>query len=70
MAGFLDALKMRCEVVQVDGGRDFRRLSEGMDKAARWHSNSVAAFEMAWDEVTAGRPGKETNLIVAWTNWP
>ncbi|WWC92798.1 uncharacterized protein L201_007757 [Kwoniella dendrophila CBS 6074] len=39
MIGFLDALKSRCELVQVDGGRDWRARAdeEAEQKVARWY---------------------------------
>lgn len=51
LAGFLDALKARCEVVQVDGGRDWRRDIERQDQARWFHSTHGHDFERAWSAV-------------------
>ncbi|EAL20923.1 hypothetical protein CNBE2840 [Cryptococcus deneoformans B-3501A] len=48
LAGFLDALKARCEVVQVDGGRDWRREIERGDQIRWFHSKQQLEFERAW----------------------
>ncbi|WWC73699.1 uncharacterized protein I206_107671 [Kwoniella pini CBS 10737] len=56
MIGFLDALKSRCEVVQVDGGRDWRRGAdeESHNKLRRWYEEKDDSFEAAWKELTDG----------------
>lgn len=51
LAGFLDALKARCEVVQVDGGRDWRREIERGDQIRWFHSKQQLDFERAWSAV-------------------
>ncbi|TYJ52950.1 hypothetical protein B9479_006419 [Cryptococcus floricola] len=53
LSGFLDALKARCEVVQVDGGRDWR-LNDVKGDRTRWYKNADAGFEGAWKEATSG----------------
>ncbi|WVR08057.1 hypothetical protein IAU60_005103 [Kwoniella sp. DSM 27419] len=58
MMGFLDALKNRCEVVQVDGGRDWRTGEHGQGHEgalARWYEQGDTAFDRSWQEVTAGK---------------
>ncbi|OCF33532.1 AFG1-family ATPase [Kwoniella heveanensis BCC8398] len=57
MMGFLDALKSRCEVVQVDGGRDWRTGIDGLGHeggVVKWHDEGEAEFDQAWAEATAG----------------
>ncbi|KAK8849679.1 hypothetical protein IAR55_005014 [Kwoniella newhampshirensis] len=58
MAGFLDALQARCEVVTVDGGRDWRHGTgdeEGLDRKTRWYREEDRdGFESAWVEATSG----------------
>ncbi|WVF68274.1 hypothetical protein IAT40_003039 [Kwoniella sp. CBS 6097] len=57
MMGFLDALKSRCEVVQVDGGRDWRTGIDGLGHvggAVKWYEEGEEAFEQAWQEATGG----------------
>nr|XP_031857709.1 uncharacterized protein CI109_006869 [Kwoniella shandongensis]KAA5524781.1 hypothetical protein CI109_006869 [Kwoniella shandongensis] len=58
MAGFLDALQARCEVVTVDGGRDWRHGTgedEGSQKMTRWfQEEDKDGFEKAWAEATQG----------------
>ncbi|ORX37709.1 AFG1-like ATPase-domain-containing protein [Kockovaella imperatae] len=60
MSGFLDALKMRCEVVQVDGGRDFRRTD---GEAVRWYRDRNG-FDRAWQDVTHGNATPPETLSV------
>jgi protein AFG1 len=49
MAGFLDALKARCDVVQLDNGRDFRRLATASaDAVPSWMDLGDGAFETSW----------------------
>ncbi|WRT69692.1 uncharacterized protein IL334_006682 [Kwoniella shivajii] len=52
MIGFLDALKSRCEVVQVDGGIDWRSGSheEAENKIKRWYGETDKGFDNAWRE--------------------
>ena len=47
MAGFLDALKARCEVVQLDGGQDFRQLASDMPRTT-WTLTDDVSFDSAW----------------------
>ena len=60
MSGFLDALKMRCEVVEVDGGRDFRRDegSHSIHEGVRWFKGAED-FERAWHSITTGQKGEQ-----------
>ena len=61
MAGFLDALKSRCEVVELDGGRDWRRGAEEEDENGRkttWYSSGDEGFELAWRETLGGQSGQ------------
>ncbi|WWC65826.1 uncharacterized protein I303_108448 [Kwoniella dejecticola CBS 10117] len=53
MIGFLDALKSRCEVVQVDGGVDWRRRADedAADKFMRWYGEGDLSFEAAWKDL-------------------
>nr|KIR46773.1 AFG1-family ATPase [Cryptococcus bacillisporus CA1280] len=60
LTGFLDALKARCEVVQVDGGRDWRRDIERQDQARWFHSTHGHDFERAWSAVI-GTQGSASN---------
>lgn len=65
MAGFLDALKARCDVVELDGGRDWRRVAEetaNVVPVQRWYDLGDAGFDQAW----AAEPGTEapTELVV------
>lgn len=55
MAGFLDALKGRCEVVELDGGRDWRRIGEG-DKDDKWVTLDDNLFDAAWAAERGGEP--------------
>ncbi|WWC95825.1 hypothetical protein V866_002691 [Kwoniella sp. B9012] len=56
MIGFLDALKSRCEVVQVDGGVDWRARNdhEPHEVMLKWYSQDDESFEVAWQEKTEG----------------
>ena len=60
MSGFLDALKMRCDVVEVDGGRDFRRDEGHQDvhDGIRWY-DKTDDFERAWQTVESGQKGED-----------
>lgn len=46
MAGFLDALKSRCEVIELDNGRDFRQ-GDGRTRMS-WFPPEDQAFEQEW----------------------
>jgi len=63
MAGFLDALKSRCEVVQLDNGRDFRRLGDKADSVPRWLDLEDSAFEQLW-EAESDHPATPRELVV------
>jgi protein AFG1 len=54
MSSFLSALKSRCELVTLDGGKDYRRSSEE-EPQAKWFQLSESGFDEAWAEV----PGTE-----------
>ncbi|KAE8542517.1 hypothetical protein D1P53_001296 [Cryptococcus gattii VGV] len=64
LAGFLDALKARCEVVQVDGGRDWRRDIERQDQARWFHSTHGHDFERAWSAVIETQGSKQKQIKV------
>ena len=56
MASFLDALKSRCEVAELDGGRDWRR---GVDdtsepRADGWFELGDGGFDGLWEQEGAG----------------
>jgi protein AFG1 len=54
MSSFLSALKARCEVVTLDGGKDYRRSSEE-EPQAKWFMDADPGFDATWAE----RPGVE-----------
>jgi protein AFG1 len=60
MAGFLDALKSRCEVVELDGGRDWRHgtglPNEDVERNV-WFKQGDAGFEDAW-KIAGGETGR------------
>lgn len=56
MSSFLSALKARCDVVTLDGGKDYRRTSEE-EPQEKWFTLDHEGFETAWDGM-AGREGK------------
>ncbi|WVQ79180.1 hypothetical protein IAT38_001276 [Cryptococcus sp. DSM 104549] len=67
LAGFLDALKMRCEVVQVDGGRDWRRGGEEEESGGevRWFkSEEDGEFDGAWRGITNGKDVRPREVVV------
>ncbi|WVO23098.1 uncharacterized protein IAS62_004443 [Cryptococcus decagattii] len=64
LAGFLDALKARCEVVQVDGGRDWRRDIERQDQARWFHATHGHDFERAWSAVIETQGSKQKQIKV------
>lgn len=54
MATFLDALQNRCDVVELDGGRDWRRgldLDKPAERAPSWFSLGDVAFDNLWLDV-------------------
>jgi protein AFG1 len=59
MAGFLDALKSRCDVVELDGGKDWRSGtgSETGVLASRWYEEGDRGFEDAWQAALDGAEG-------------
>lgn len=66
MEGFLACLRGRCEVLEVDGGRDWRELDEeeeGRVRGLRGGSWGVGEdekkkFEERWETEVAGRKGE------------
>lgn len=64
MASFLSALKTRCVVHEVNGGRDFRlgRNEEDMEERKKgggsWFMNDRAGFEKEVERLTGGKKGK------------
>lgn len=52
MSSFLSALKARCDVVTLDGGRDYRRSSEE-EPQEKWFTTEQEdhGFEAAWQGV-------------------
>ncbi|EIW71533.1 hypothetical protein TREMEDRAFT_67817 [Tremella mesenterica DSM 1558] len=49
MAGFLGALKSRCDVLEVDGGRDWRTQSDQNGTfCPSWYLSSDQGFDHAW----------------------
>jgi protein AFG1 len=55
MSSFLSALKARCEVVTLDGGKDYRRTTE-MEPQEKWFEAGDAAFDDVWS-LQAGKEG-------------
>jgi protein AFG1 len=67
MASFLSALKSRCVVHEVNGGRDFRlgRNEEDIEDRRKgggnsWFVNDHAAFEAEVQRLTGGKEGEYT----------
>lgn len=54
MSSFLSALKARCEVVTLDGGKDYRRTSEA-EPQEKWFE----AADPGFDELWATQPGAQ-----------
>lgn len=53
MAGFLDALKSRCDVVELDGGRDWRRgldPEKPIERSPTWYTTGDGEFETHWND--------------------
>jgi len=49
MAGFLDSLKARCEVVELDGGKDWRGGVDGDEETGvKWFQDDQGAFDAKW----------------------
>ena len=65
MAGFLDSLKARCEVVELDGGRDYRGGVEGVerDERVKWFTDNSAEFELAWNAAVDGEQGASRDPV-------
>jgi protein AFG1 len=60
MAGFLDALKARCDVVELDGGKDWRSGTGAADVdkfRARWFLEGDTGFEDVWRDALNGEEG-------------
>ena len=60
MAGFLDSLKARCEVVELDGGRDWRHGADVIgaeENKVKWFIDDSSGFEAAWKEAVGDRQG-------------
>ncbi|KAJ9100959.1 hypothetical protein QFC19_005355 [Naganishia cerealis] len=70
MASFLSALKSRCVVHEVNGGRDFRlgRNEEDIEDRRKgggsWFVNDPAAFEAEVQRLTGGKEGAPTSVNV------
>lgn len=62
MQAFLDSLKGRCDVVELDGGRDWRQSAVGWEVERRWVDQTDSAFDARW-EAEAGEP-KPADLVV------
>lgn len=62
MQAFLDSLKGRCDVVELDGGRDWRQTEVDGEMEPRWLDKADPAFDAMWD----AEPGesKPADLIV------
>lgn len=64
MEGFLACLRGRCEVLEVDGGRDWRELeeegSEGVMRGGSWAvgEDEKKGFEEKWEKEVGGRDGE------------
>ncbi len=59
MAGFLEALKSRCDVVELDGGRDWRRgTEEGETRGTSWFDAEDDGFEEGWRGATGASGGE------------
>lgn len=61
MSSFLSALKARCEVVTLDGGKDYRRSSEG-EPQAKWFEADDGAFDEVWSQ-QSGKEGESMFLL-------
>lgn len=60
MAGFLDALKARCETVELDGGRDWRRKDDDRPpEVSPWLALGDTSFETAWTGLDAQETSRE-----------
>lgn len=65
MMGFLDSLKARCEVVELDGGKDWRGGVDGEQRSAvTWFEGDQDAFDREWARSTRDAEGE--SLFVSW----
>lgn len=61
--GFLDSLKARCEVVELDGGKDWRGGMDGEERSAvTWFQDDQGAFESEWTRCTRDTEGEFAGL--------
>lgn len=62
MEGFLACLRSRCEVLEVDGGRDWRALEDGAQEegGGSWVTGpeQLAAFEDRWRKEVGDKKGQ------------
>lgn len=66
MAGFLDALRARCEVVELDGGRDWRRGVDWQDEPdQKWFGPDERGFEDMWQTHGGGDGESFTVYMIA-----
>lgn len=49
MQAFLDSLKARCDVVELDGGRDWRQTATEGELEPRWLDQSDLTFDERWN---------------------
>ena len=60
---FIDIIRVRCEVVETTGARDWRL--DRMRSARVWHTpEERAAFETLWRELKGGEPEEPAHLAV------
>lgn len=62
MHAFLDSLKGRCDVVELDGGKDWRQMAAEGELEPRWLDSGDRAFEEMW-EAEAGE-SQPVDLVV------
>lgn len=62
MHAFLDSLKGRCDVVELDGGRDWRQIAGEGEVEPRWLDAGDGAFDAAW--ASESGEAKPVDLIV------
>jgi protein AFG1 len=63
---FLDALKSRCDVIELDGGRDWRRGLDPENPTTRdpsWYPTTDGRFEQIWSDA-GGESSKPRTLSV------
>ena len=62
MAGFLDSLKARCEVVELDGGKDWRGGVDGEERSGiKWFQDDQDAFDAEWERSTRDTKSTSAN---------